>query len=191
MDTTTTRTVGELAVYLEEYYEQHEQNPPARVNFDKVAAALGVGRECTGNPDTATGSVEHTPKAGLSVRFYSVNPAHRNERYILDSYYVATWRGAEYRGHICLSDTAYHADNVNGFTCWDRSSYSTPLPDGARRMVADIVTQAVKGSGVSLEELKNEKIESNIFYAVSSQLYAARMAVDGAARITPDNVARY
>jgi hypothetical protein len=58
-------------------------------------------------------------------------------------------------------------------------------------MVADIVTQAVKGSGVSLEELKNEKIESNIFYAVSSQLYAARMAVDGAARITPDNVARY
>jgi hypothetical protein len=58
-------------------------------------------------------------------------------------------------------------------------------------MVADIVTQAVKASGVTLEELKNEKIASNIFYAVSAQLYAARMAADGAARITPDNVARY
>jgi hypothetical protein len=58
-------------------------------------------------------------------------------------------------------------------------------------MVADIVTQTVKGSGVSLEELKNEKIASNVFYAVSSKLHAARMAVDDAARITPDNVARY
>jgi hypothetical protein len=191
METTTTeRTVGELAAYLREYYEQHEKNPPARVNFDKVAEALGVAEYESGT-DKITNCKEHTPKAGLSVRFYSVNPAHRGETYIMDAYYVATWRGAEYRGHVCLSDTRYHADNANGFTCWDRSSYSTPLPDGARKLVAGIVTQAVKGSGVSLEDLKAERLDSNVFYAVSSELYSMQRAADNAARINTDNVATW
>lgn len=191
METTTQTTVGELAVLLHAYYIEHEQNPPARVNFDKVAEALGVAAECTGNPDTAKESKEHTPKAGLSVRFYSVNPGYRSEQYVLDAYYVATWRGAEYRGHVCLSDTAYHADTPHGFTCWDRSSYSATLPDGARRMVADIVTQAVKSSGVSLEELKKERAESNVFYAVNSELYKMQRAAVDASRINTENIATW
>jgi len=177
-------TVSELSDMVTAFYESHDANPPARATYDAVARALGVAETCTGNSDTAADSVTHTPKSGLTVAFYSVNPTHRTETDMpLDAYYVATWKGATYRGHVVLSHRGYHADTPQGFLCWDRSAYTTVLPDGCRKLVAELVTNAVISSGVTLADMVQEWHKAATYYEISSQVHAAKMALDGAARI--------
>lgn len=177
-------TVSALADIVEAYHDAHESRPPSRVTYDAVARALGVAPECTGNPDTATESVTHTPKAGLSVAFYSVNPTHRTETdKPMTAYYVATWKGASYRGHVEMSCRGYHADNANGFICYDTYAYSDVLPDGCRKLVAQLVTDAVISSGVSLDDMRREWAAAANYYEIASHLYAAKRALDDARRV--------
>lgn len=184
ISTTYPASVSELSDIVAAFYDSHAANPPARLAYDAVARALGVAESCTGNSDTAAESVTHTPKSGLSVAFYSVNPTHRTETDMpLDAYYVATWKGATYRGHVVLSRRGYHADTPNGFLCWDRSAYTAVLPDGCRKLVAELVTSAVIESGVDMGYLRKEWQDSATHYELSSQIHAAKMALDGAARI--------
>jgi hypothetical protein len=186
MTTTSTRpdTVTALAAIVEAFYDAHDATPPPRATYDAVARALGVADTCTGNSDTAIESVAHTPKAGLSVSFYSVNPTHRNEEdRPLTAYYVATWKGAQYRGHVLLSCRGYHADEPNGFTCFDQSSYTETLPAGCRALVAELVTNAVIDSGVNLAEMQTEWATAATYYEISSELSKAKWALDSAARI--------
>jgi hypothetical protein len=179
---TTPQTVADLVEVVNTFYMNHEQNPPATPTFDKVARALGVAETCTGNPDTAQQSKEHTPKKGLVVQFYTAAPGYRSERFVMNCYYVATWGGAKYRGHVVLSDVGYHADTPAGFVCFDQSSYSETLPDGCRKLVARIVTDAVIDSGVALADLKTERAEHSRHYEVQSKLYAAVRGVEDAER---------
>lgn len=187
MTTTTTHpaTVSELSDMVAAFYESHDANPPARATYDAVARALGVADTCTGNSDTAADSVTHTPKSGLSVAFYTVNPTHRGEQVDipLSAYYNATWNGATYRGNVTLSCRGYHAENENGFSCWDSSSYSAILPDGCRKLVAGLVRDAVIESGISLEDMRGEWVASATYYEISSELYKAKRALDDAARV--------
>jgi hypothetical protein len=186
MKITDTRpaSVSELSDIVAAYYDSHGANPPTRTTYDAVARALGVAESCTGDSNTAAESVAHTPKSGLSVAFYSVNPTHRTETdQPLDAYYVATWKGATYRGHVVLSHRGYHADTPQGFLCWDRSAYTAVLPDGCRKLVAELVTNAVISSGVTLADMVQEWNAAATYYEISSQVHAAKMALDGAARI--------
>ena len=180
LDTIT--ELGAQALALSNYYELHDANPPALDTYRKVADVLGISPSCTGNSDTAAESVAHTPKAGLVVSFYTFAPAHRGENDVANAYYVATWNGYIYRGDVGLSDRAYHSDNANGFTCFDQSRYTATLPDGCRKLVADIVTRAVVTSGVSLADLHAERNQNSVHYAVSSDLYKAKTALDDALR---------
>ncbi len=179
------QTVSELADIVEAFYQAHDATPPPRASYDAVARALGVATTCTGNPDTAAESLTHTPKAGLSVSFYSAEPTHRTEGadIPLTAYYVATWKGAKYRGHIVLSSRGYHADEPNGFVCWDRNAYTDSLPDGCRKLVAQLVTDAVKSSGVSLDDMRQEWQQSATYYEISSKLYEAKNATEWAQRV--------
>jgi hypothetical protein len=178
-------TVSELSDMVAAFYESHDATPPARATYDAVARALGVAATCTGNSDTAADSVTHTPKTGLSVAFYSVNPTHRGtgDDIPLSAYYTATWNGATYRGNVTLSCRAYHANSEHGFVCWDSSSYSAVLPDGCRKLVAGLVRDAVITSGVLLEDMRGEWAASATYYEISSELYKAKRALDDAARV--------
>lgn len=182
---TTLDTITELgaqALALSNYYESHDANPPTLDMFRKVADVLGISPSCTGNSDTATESVAHTPKAGLVVSFYTFAPAHRGETYLGIAYYTATWKGGTYRGNVGVSDKGYHSDSANGFVCWDMANYSATLPDGCRKLVAEIVTSAVVASGVSLADLHAERDRNSVHYAVSSELHKAKRALDDAVR---------
>jgi len=187
MPTTITHpdTVSALADIVTAYHDAHETRTPSRATYDAVARALGVGIECTGNPDTATESVTHTPKAGLSVAFYSVGPTHRSEKddNPMTAYYVATWRGDIVRGHIKLSTRGYHADLPNGFVCFDQCAYMEPLPIGCRTLVSGLVESAVIASGVSLDEMRAEWSAAATYYDIQSYLYRAKVALDDAARV--------
>ena len=187
MTTTTTHpaTVSELSDMVAAFYESHDANRPARATYDAVARALGVADTCTGNSDTAADSVTHTLKSGLSVAFYSVGATHRTDSLFqpMTAYYLATWKGAEYRGHVILSSQAHHAETPRGFVCWDYGSYSYSLPDGCRKLVAELVADAVVESGVSLEDMRKERAASDLYYSISSQVHAAKMALDDAARV--------
>jgi hypothetical protein len=180
--TTTPRTIAELAEIVEAFTAEFDARPPLRDKFDIIANRLGVAPECTGNPATAEQSTTHTPKAGLTVQFYSVNPAHRGENYILDAYYVAQWRGAEYRGHVVISTQGYHSDAPGGFMAFDRSSYSATLPQGCRQLVAELVKGAIVGSGVTVDQLAYQRGNMNTFHAVHAELYKATRAMDDARR---------
>jgi len=180
--TTTPRTLAELAEIVEAFTAEFDARPPLRDKFDIIANRLGVAPECTGNPATAEQSTTHTPKTGLSVQFYSVNPAHRAENDLLDAYYVAQWRGAEYRGHVVVSTRGYHSDNPNGFMAFDRSSYTATLPDGCRQLVAKLLTNAIVGSGVTVDQLAYQRQQMNTFHAVSAELYKAKRAMGDAHR---------
>jgi hypothetical protein len=186
MKITDTRpaSVSELSDIVAAFYDSHDANPPARLAYDAIARALGVAPTCTGNSDTAADSATHTPKSGLSVAFYSVNPTHRTETdQPLDAYYVATWKGATYRGHVVLSRRGYHADTPQGFLCWDRSSYTAVLPDGCRTLVAELVTNAVIESGVDMGYLRKEWQDAATYYEISAHVHKAKMALDDAARV--------
>ena len=179
MKITDTRpaSVSELSDIVAAYYDSHDANPPARSTYDAVARALGVS-------DPVTECVTHTPKAGLYVVFHSVQPTHRTETdQPLDAYYVATWKGATYRGHVGLSRRGYHADTPNGFLCWDRSSYTETLPDGCRKLVAELVTNAVISSGIDLGYLRKEWQDAATYYEISAHIHKAKMALDDAARV--------
>ena len=176
-------TVSELSDIVAAFRDSHEATPPTRATYDAVARVLGVADTCTGNSDTATDSVAHTPKAGLSVSFYSVGATHRTEtNRPLTAYYVAKWKGAEYRGHVLLSNRGYHADTARGYVCFDQSSYTAVLPDGCRTLVAELVANAVHLSGVSLEDMEKEWECSATYYEISSQLSKASWALQDAAR---------
>ena len=186
MKTTTTHpaTVSALSDIVAAFYESHDANPPTLPTYDAVARALGVADTCTGNSDTAADSVTHTPKSGLSVSFYSVNPNHRTEDgRPLTAYYVATWKGAQYRGHVLLSCRGYHADEPRGFVCYDQSSYAATLPDGCRALVAELVAAAVVASGVNLADMESEWATNSTHYEISSQLAKAKWALEDAARV--------
>jgi hypothetical protein len=186
MPTTTTHpeTVSALADIVTAYHDAHGTCTPSRATYDAVARALGVADTCTGNPDTATESVTHTPKKGLELSFYSVNPTHRTETdKPMTAYYVAKWNGEIYRGHVEMSARGYHADNANGFTCFDTYHYSAVLPDGCRKLVAQLVTDAVISAGVSLDDMRAEWAAAANYYEISSHLYAAVRALDSAARV--------
>jgi hypothetical protein len=177
-------SVSELSDIVTAFYESHDANPPTLPTYDAVARALGVADTCTGNSDTATESVAHTPKSGLSVAFYSVNPTHRNEEgRPLTAYYVATWKGAQYRGHVLLSCRGYHADEPRGFVCYDQAPYSANLPDGCRTLVAALVADAVVSSGVNLADMVQEWAAAATYYEISSQLSKAKWALEDAARV--------
>lgn len=186
MNITDTRpaSVSELSDIVAAYYDSHDANPPTRTTYDAIARALGVAATCNGNSDTAADSVTHTPKSGLTVAFYSVNPTHRTETdQPLDAYYVATWKGATYRGHVVLSHRGYHADSPNGFLCWDRSAYTAVLPDGCRTLVAELVTNAVISSGVTLADMVQEWNTAATYYEISANVHKAKMALYDAARV--------
>ena len=178
MDTKTLKeggTVAELAATVTAFYEDWDTFAPARSSFDKIARALGVAVTCTGNSDTAAESVQHTPKKGLSVAFYSVNPSHRTEQEDrpLDAHYIATWKDATYRGRVIMSTGGYHSENPNGFLCFDTYDYAATLPDQCRKMIAEIVTSAVLAAGTNLEQLKREWRDSGTYYDISHHLYKA------------------
>jgi hypothetical protein len=187
MPTTITHpdTVSALADIVTAYHDAHETRTPSRATYDAVARALGVGIECTGNPDTAAESVTHTPKAGLSVAFYSVGPTHRSEGTDnpMTAYYVATWRGDIVRGHIKLSTRGYHADTPRGFVCFDQCAYMEPLPVGCRRLVVELVEAAVIASNVSPDEMRAEWSAAATYYDIQSYLYRAKVALEDAARV--------
>lgn len=181
--TSHTRTVTELAAYLSDYYEHYETLKPALPGFETVARALGVAATCTGNPDTAADSVTHTPKSGLTVAFYSFNPGHHKSQELATAYYVASWRGEQYRGNVIVSDRSYHAQNKNGFVCTDIGTHWQQLPTGCRQLVAAIVTEALINSGVSLGQLNSERAEHTIYYRISAKLYDMKRGAEEAAAI--------
>jgi hypothetical protein len=186
MTTTTTHpaTVSELSDMVAAFYDTHDATPPARATYDAVALALGVADTCTGNSDTAADSVTHTPKTGLSVAFYTVDPTHRTEEgRPLTAYYSATWNGCIYRGHVILSNRGYHADEPRGFVCFDQSSYSETLPAGCRALVAALVSDAVIESGVSLEDMRGEWAAAATYYEISAHVHKAKMAMYDASRV--------
>lgn len=185
MKITTTGPVGELSATVTAFHEQWGTRVPPVPTFDAVARALGVAVTCTGNSDTAAESVTHTPKAGLTVSFYSVGPTHREEQNYrpLTAYYVAQWKDAEYRGHVIMSCGGYHGETVNGFVCLDQGHYVETLPNGCQKLVAELVTNAVIESGASVEELKAEWAATGHHYSISAKLYAAYFAMNDAARL--------
>ena len=187
MKTLDTRpaTVSALADIVTAYYEKYDTFSPPRRAYDAVARALGVAVTCTGNSDTAAESVTHTPKAGLSVAFYSVGATHRTESpdRPLTAYYVATWKGEKYRGHVVLSRGGYHRDTPNGFICYDQAPYTVALPDGCRTLVAALVTNAVIESAIDLDYLCREWADSGTYYEISSYIHKAKMALEDAARV--------
>ena len=172
-------TVAELAATVTAFYEDWETFYPCRASFDKIARALGVAVTCTGNSDTAAESVQHTPKKGLSVAFYSVNPSHRTEQEDrpLDAHYIATWKDATYRGRVIMSTGGYHSENPNGFLCFDTYDYAATLPDQCRKMIAEIVTNAVLAAGTNLDQLRREWRDSGTYYDISHYLYKAHDAL--------------
>jgi hypothetical protein len=101
----------------------------------------------------------------------------------MTAYYVAKWNDGIYRGHVEMSARGYHADNANGFTCFDTFHYSAVLPDGCRKLIAQLVTDAVISAGVSLDEMRAEWAAAANYYEISSHLYAAVRALDSAARV--------
>lgn len=173
-------TVTELAEIVRNMYEN--TTPPPVPTFDKVAEALGVDKACTGNPDTAELSTEHTPKKGLSVRFYTAAPGYRSEKFVMNCYYVAQWNGTQYRGHVVMSTQGYHADNALGFVCFDLSAYTDTLPQGCRKLVAELVTSAVIASGVNLADLVAEKAADSRHYAIQAELWEAVKGLEDAVR---------
>jgi len=169
--------VSELSDIVAAFYDSHDANPPARTTYDAVARALGVS-------DPESECITHTPKSGLYVVFHGVQPTHRTETdQPLDAYYVATWKGATYRGHVVLSRRGYHADTPHGFICWDRSAYTAVLPDGCRKLVAELVTNAVISSGVTLADMVQEWHKAATYYEISAHVHKAKMALDDAARV--------
>lgn len=177
-------TLSELSDMVAAFYDSHDANPPTLATYDAVARALGVAETCTGNSATAADSVAHTPKSGLVVSFYSVNPNHRTEDgRPLTAYYSATWNGCIYRGHVILSNRAYHSENERGFTCYDQSSYMETLPAGCRKLVAELVAAAVVDSGVNLSEMETEWATHSTHYEISSHIYKAKFSLEDAARI--------
>lgn len=187
MKTLDTRpaTVSALADIVTAYYEKFDTFSPPTETYDAVARALGVAPTCTGNSDTAAESVTHTPKAGLSVAFYSVGATHRAESpdRPLTAYYVATWKGEKYRGNVILSRQGYHRDTPNGFHCYDQAPYSDVLPVGCRTLVADLVTKAVIDSAIDMDHLCREWADSGTYYEISSHIHKAKMALEDAARV--------
>lgn len=186
MTTTTTHpaTVSELSDIVAAFYESHDANPPMLPTYDAVARALGVAESCTGNSDTVAESVAHTPKTGLVVSFYSVNPNHRTELgRPLTAYYSAMWNGCQYRGHVILSNRGYHSENERGFVCYDQSSYSETLPAGCRKLVAELVAAAVVDSGVNLADMEQEWAAHSTHYEISSHIYKAKYSLEDAARV--------
>lgn len=182
-------TVAELAATVAAFYGDWEKFAPARSSFDKIARALGVAVTCTGNSDTAAESVQHEPKKGLSLAFYSVNPSHRTEQDTrpLDAHYVATWKEATYRGRVILSTGGYHSENPNGFLCFDTYDYAARLPDQCRMMIAALVTNAVLAAGTNLEQLRREWHDVGTYYEISHHLYQAHAALDDATRAEKNN----
>lgn len=176
--------VSELADIVEAYYEMYENNRPSRSTYDAVAKHLGIADTCTGDPKTANESATWEPKTGLSVSFHSVNPTGEdNEAHLMNAYYVATWRGEIYRGHILLSNQNWYAKEPDGFLCWDRSAYTESLPDGCRKLVAQLVTDAVKSSGISLVLMRKESEKSAKWVKVLSEISRAKWSLDKARRI--------
>ena len=176
--------VSELSDIVAAFYDAHDANPPTLWAYDAVARALGVAESCTGDSNTAADSVTHTPKTGLSVAFYSVNPTHRTELgRPLTAYYVATWKGYQYRGHVILSARGYHADEPRGFVCFDQGAYNGTLPDGCRALVAELVALAVVDSGVNLVDMESEWAAAATYYEISAHIHKAKMALCDAARV--------
>lgn len=182
-------TVATLAATVTAFYEDWEKFAPARTSFDKIARALGVAVTCTGNSDTAAESVQHTPKKGLSLAFYSVNPSHRTEQEArpLEAHYIATWNSAKYRGRVILSTGGYHSENPNGFQCFDTYDHAATLPDQCRKMIAELVTNAVLEAGTDLEQLRCEWRDSGTYYDISHYLYQAHAALYDATRAESKN----
>jgi hypothetical protein len=166
------------------FYESQVANPPTLTTYDAVARVLGVAESCTGDSKTAAESVAHTPKSGLSVSFYSVNPNHGTEDgRRLTAYYSAMWNGCIYRGHVILSNRAYHSENARGFVCYDKSNYGVTWPVGCRKLVAELVAVAVVNSGVNLADMESEWAAHSNYYEISSHIYKAKYSLENAARV--------
>lgn len=173
--------VSDLAAMVEAWHNAHEQNQPPRVAFDKVAAALGVGSDCTGDPATARSSVTHTPKSGLTVSFYTFAPGHESDSgHVATAYYVATWRGAEYRGNVVVSTAGYHSAAPAGFVVYDATRWDA-LPDGCRKIAAALVEDAMHESGVTLAALVEERAAANLHARIHAATWQAVAALRDAA----------
>ena len=181
-----TLTVHRVAEIVEMLYTQTESTKAPRPVADALAAALGVADTCTGNPATAAASKEYAPKAGLSFRFYSVEPGYRTDtNTLIRCGYVAEWRGIEYRGEVVgvrgLVDSDGHSWAVRFY---DATRYAATLPDGCRKLVCAAVSAAAASvPGLTVDSLTDEKENANRLGAVHSAVWAAYREIRNAAEI--------
>lgn len=177
---TETPTLAAVAAMVERLHEQYDADRVPLPWCQALATDLGVAATCTGDARTVEQSRQYNPKTGFTFGFYYVAPGYRNDtRELVRVYYVAQWRGVEYRGEVV--GTAGLAGSAVLF--YDATRYAATLPDGCRKLIVAQVAASAAGVGVTVAALQAEKDASNRASAIYSATHTALRELRNAAEI--------